>query len=133
MPVKKKKNPSDLLVALATQALLDKKAYHPVLLDFTGLKSALYDTFLICHGASRVQVEAIADHVIAEIKKKTGLNPSVVEGTENAEWVLIDYFDLIIHIFQEPRRKFYNLEQLWADAKITTIRDDQEFTEPYSE
>ncbi len=125
MPVKKKRNTSDLLVSVAAKALSDKKACQPVLLDFKGLKSALCDAFLICHGNSRVQVEAIADHVIAEVKKNTGLNPSVVEGTENAEWVLIDYFDLIVHIFQEPRRKFYNLEQLWADAKITIVQDDQ--------
>ena len=59
--------------------------------------------------------------MIGEVKKKTGLNPVHKEGFENAEWILIDYFDVVIHIFQEERRKFYNLEQLWADAQVIRI------------
>jgi ribosome-associated protein len=121
MPVKKKKRPFDDLVAIAIEALSDKKAINPVLMDFKELKGALCDSFLICHGNSRVQVEAITDHLTAEIKRKTGLAPAHIEGMENAEWVLIDYFDLVIHVFQETRRKFYNIEQLWADANVTMI------------
>lgn len=124
MPGKIKKQSVDQYIDLAINAVSDKKAINPVLLDFRDLKGAICDAFLICHGNSRVQVEAIANHVIAEIKKKTGVNPSYVEGFENAEWVLIDYFDLVIHIFAEPRRKFFNLEQLWADAKIRMIGFD---------
>ncbi len=101
--------------------MTDKKARNPVILDFAGMKGTVCDAFVICHGSSRTQVEAIADHVMEEVKKKTGLNPAYKEGFENAEWILIDYFDVIIHIFQEERRKFYNIEQLWADAHITLI------------
>lgn len=118
---KKKKQTMDDLLGLVIDALQDKKAQHPVILDFRGLKGAVCDAFVLCHGNSMVQVEAIADHVAAEVKKKTGFAPSHVEGLENAEWVLIDYFDIVIHVFQESKRKFYNLEQLWADAKITEI------------
>jgi ribosome-associated protein len=122
MPVaKKKKQPMDDLLGLVIDAILDKKAQHPVVLDFRGLKGTVCDAFVICNGNSRVQVEAIADHVATEVKKKTGISPSHVEGLENAEWVLIDYFDIVIHVFQEAKRKFYNLELLWADAKITGI------------
>ena len=117
----KKKQSMDDLLRFVIDAILDKKAQHPVLLDFRGLKGTVCDAFIICNGNSRVQVEAIADHVATEVKKKTGISPSHVEGLENAEWVLIDYFDVVIHVFQDARRKFYNIEQLWADAKITGI------------
>jgi ribosome-associated protein len=125
MPRKKKQNPLEILIEAATAAMLDKKARNPVILDFAGLKGAVCDAFVICHGSSRTQVEAIADHTIEEIKKKTGLNLCHKEGFENAEWILIDYFDVIIHIFQEERRRFYNIEQLWADARIIKV-DAQE-------
>jgi ribosome-associated protein len=66
-------------------------------------------------------VEAIANGVIQDVKKKTGLNPIHKEGFENAEWILIDYGDIIVHIFEESKRGFYNLEQLWADAEVIKI------------
>ncbi|MCX6306061.1 MAG: ribosome silencing factor [Bacteroidetes bacterium] len=121
MPGKKKREPREILIGAVGTAMTDKIARDPVILDFTGLNGTVCDAFVICHGSSRTQVEAIAGHVIEEVKKKTGLNPYHQEGFENAEWILIDYFDVIIHIFQEERRKFYNIEQLWADARITTI------------
>lgn len=123
MAVRKKKKNVDLFIDLAIEAVQDKKAIQPVLLDFSTLKGSVCDAFLICHGTSRVHVEAIADHVIAVIKKQTGLNPSFVEGVENAEWVLIDYFDLVVHIFQDSKRKFFNLEQLWADARVVRVTE----------
>jgi ribosome-associated protein len=124
MAGRKKRAPVDQILELAINAVLDKKGINPVVLDFRELKGAICEAFLICHGQSRVQVDAITDHVVGEIKKHTGQHPTFVEGQENSEWVLIDYFDLVIHIFQEPRRKFYNLEQLWADAKIRMISEE---------
>lgn len=121
MPRKKKQEPGEILIEAVVAAMTDKKARHPVIMDFTGLKGTICDAFILCHGGSRTQVEAISDHVIAEVKKKTGLNPAHCEGMENAEWILIDYFDVVIHIFQEERRKFYNIEQLWADARIIKV------------
>mgnify|MGYP001466692383 CR=1 FL=1 len=121
MPRKKKQDSLDLLKEAIAEAMTDKKAKNPVILDFAGLKGAVCDAFMLCHGSSRTQVEAIADHVQEVVKQKTGLNASHAEGFENAEWILIDYFDVIVHIFQEERRKFYNIEQLWADAQITRI------------
>ena len=121
MPRKKKQEPREILIEAVTTAMTDKKARNPVILDFTRLTGTMCDAFVICHGSSRTQVEAIANHVIAEVKKKTGLNAFHHEGFENAEWILIDYFDVVIHVFQEERRKFYNIEQLWADARITKV------------
>jgi ribosome-associated protein len=121
MPRKKKKEPREILIEAVVLAMSDKKARNPVILDFAGMKGTVCDAFVICHGNSRTQVEAIADHVIGEVKKQTGQNPWHKEGYENAEWILIDYSDVVIHIFQEERRSFYNIEQLWADAHITKV------------
>ena len=122
MPRKKKQTDGEILVTAIVDAMLDKKAKDPVILDLKNMNSSVCDAFVICHGSSRTQVEAIADEVIGSIKKKTGLNPWHKEGFENAEWILIDYFDIIVHIFQDSKRSFYNLEQLWADAEITRIK-----------
>jgi len=121
MPRRKKKEPRDLLAEAVVTAMINTKARNPVILDFTGMKGTVCDTFIVCHGSSRTQVEAIADHVIEEVKKQTGQNPWHKEGFENAEWILIDYSDVVIHVFQEERRRFYNIEQLWADAAITKV------------
>jgi ribosome-associated protein len=121
MPKRKIKSPEGALTGPIIGAILDKKGKLPVVIDFSKLKIAVCDAFIICHGTSRTQVEAIADHVMDEVKKTTGMNPWHREGFENAEWILIDYGDVVVHIFQEDRRKFYNLEQLWADAEITKI------------
>ena len=121
MPRRKIKDPVETLSQTIVEALLDKKAYEPVVMDFTKLNSSICDSFIICHGTSRTQVEALADGVIMDVKKKTGLNPLHKEGLENAEWILIDYADIIVHIFQESKRNFYNLEQLWADAEIIMV------------
>ena len=121
MPRRKKKEPGDLLIGAVVEGMTGTKAINPVIVDFTGMKGTICDAFVICHGSSRTQVEAIADHVIAEVKKQTGQNPWHKEGFENAEWILIDYGDVVIHVFQEERRRFYNIEQLWADAPITKV------------
>lgn len=122
MPGNMKKSPNESLTAVILDAISDKKAKDPVILDLGKINGAVCDAFVICHGTSRTQVEAIADGVIGETRKKTGIHPWHKEGFENAEWILIDYIDIVVHIFQESRRTFYNLEQLWADAKITRIR-----------
>jgi len=121
MPRPKKKSEKEILISAIMDALFDKKAKDPVIMDFTKLNSSICDSFIICHGTSKTQVEAIADGVVNDVKKKTGLNAWHKEGLENAEWILIDYNDVIVHIFQEMKRSFYNLEQLWADAEISRI------------
>jgi len=121
MPRKKKKNNTEILSDEIVSAMLEKKAIAPVIIDFMKIQNTISDLFIICHGTSRTHVEAIADGIIMNVKKNTGQSPWHREGFENAEWILIDYSDIIVHIFQENRRNFYNLEQLWADADLRNI------------
>ena len=121
MPRRKKKETREILIESVVTAMTNTKAKNPVILDFSGMKGAVCDAFVICHGSSRTQTEAIADHVIEEVKKQTGQNPWHKEGFENAEWILIDYSDVVIHIFQEERRRYYNIEQLWGDAPLIKV------------
>lgn len=123
MPRKKAepKSQSEPIIQAILNGMLEKKAKDPAILRFSGLNSAICDAFVICHGTSRTQIEAIAESVIVEVKKECGESPWQKEGFENAEWILIDYFNVVVHIFQDSRRNFYNLEQLWGDAKIERI------------
>jgi ribosome-associated protein len=115
-----KPDPNPVIQAIL-KGMLDKKAKDPVVLSFSSLTYAVCDAFVICHGTSRTQIEAIADAVVIEVKKECGESPWHKEGFENAEWILIDYFSVVVHIFQDSRRNFYNLEQLWGDAKVEKI------------
>jgi len=98
---------------------LDKKAGQLVALDVRGL-SSLADFFIICHGESEPQVKAITDN----IRKGTDHKPRHLEGYENQNWILLDYFDIVVHIFNKAEREYYNLERLWADAPYIKIDDD---------
>lgn len=97
------------------QAALGKKARNPVLLDVRHLTS-LADAFLICHGTSNRQVTAIAEH-IQRILRKQGIKALSVDGLKEGHWVLMDYGHVVIHVFFESVRSFYNLEGLWSDAR----------------
>lgn len=105
--------PADLELAMA--AALDKKAVDPLILDLRKA-SAFTDYFLLCTGRTARQVQAIADG-IEEALRKQGLRPSLVEGRQHAEWVLLDYFDFVVHVFTPSTRTFYDLERLWGDAE----------------
>ena len=123
MPRNKKKDAQELLLEAISEALLEKKAKNPLILDFKGAGHSVCDAFVIAHGNSRTQSEALADEVVKRVKLQTGLNPWHKEGVENAEWILIDYIDVVVHIFQEAQRKFFNLETLWADARVVNIEE----------
>jgi ribosome-associated protein len=102
------------ILATVVEAAEDKKAQNPVVLDINGL-SVVADYFVICHGNSETQVQAIAQ----EIRKKgfeIGLDPKPMEGYDEARWVLIDLGDIVAHVFHREEREYYNLEKLWADA-----------------
>ena len=98
---------------------LDKKAIDLNVLDVRGL-SSITDFMVIFHGLSEPQVKAITD----SIRKGTPQKPRHLEGHENQNWVLIDYFDIIIHVFNEEQREYYSLERLWADAPIKQFSDE---------
>ena len=116
---RKAKQGTDKSLDLYIKAVLEKKAADIVALDVRGLTSVA-DFFIICSGRSNRQVAAIANFVERYLKK-TGIKPLSVEGKNEGLWVLLDYGDVIIHVFYETVRKFYDLEGLWSDAKrITT-------------
>ena len=104
-------------------AALDKKAEETVVLDLTKA-SAFTDFFVICTGTNRRQVQAIADGV-QEALGRLGTKPALVEGYERAEWILIDYFDFIFHVFAPATREFYALERLWGDAEKIPVEDTE--------
>jgi ribosome-associated protein len=98
------------------EAILGKKAFNVVALDVAELTSYA-DAFIFCSGRSNRQVSAIADHIKTNLKKNHNINPLSIEGTKDGQWVLMDYGHVIIHVFYEPVRAFYDLEGLWVDAK----------------
>ena len=104
----------DLATELA-KAALDKKAQDLVILDMRSLVSYT-DAFVLCTASNPRQVRAIADHVREVAKRDLNLLPEGVEGTESGRWVLVDFGDVVVHIFDGPLRGFYNLDGLWADA-----------------
>ncbi len=112
-------------VDFAIQGAQEKKGKQIAKLDLRNTSNSVTNHFVICHGTSKPHIEAIADSVIEFVKKNTGEIPKHKEGFTNAEWILIDYFDVVIHIFQEATRRFYKLEDLWADAEIQYIESDE--------
>jgi ribosome-associated protein len=87
------------------------------------VENAMSDYFVICHGTSTTQVEAISRSIEKETLKSLGYRASHVEGERNAQWILMDYFDIIVHIFNDRMRDYYALEELWADAAFKRIED----------
>lgn len=112
-------DPSTQLMNTISGVMTAKLAQQVVVLDLQQLGQNVCDYFIICHGTSKVQVQALAENVTREVKKAHHFRPQNTEGMANAEWVLLDYGDVVAHIFLEETRDFFKLEQLWADA--TTI------------
>lgn len=101
------------------EGILDKKGKNVVQLDLRKLGDAPADFFIICEGDSNTHVKAISDNVYKKVKDDLEIAPVHTEGSGNAHWVLIDYFNTIVHVFYPEARQFYELEQLWSDADIT--------------
>lgn len=114
-----KKSETEILAGYVAEGLADKKGKDIVLLDLKNVENAVAGFFIVCHGTSRPQVEALADSVRVNVGKKLGVKPWHHEGFENAEWILLDYVDVVVHIFRKESRDFYQLEKLWADAEVT--------------
>jgi ribosome-associated protein len=109
-------NPTLKLAKLCREAALDKKADDVVLLDMRGI-TAIADYFLICSGNSEPHLKAIADGITRRLRAEAGLRPSGRDGFPASRWVVLDYRDILIHIFHPEVRQRYALEQLWGDAK----------------
>jgi ribosome-associated protein len=113
----------DERILLALQAAAEKKALEPAVLDLRAIAS-FTDFFVITSGANRRQVQAISDGVVEQLKKN-GTRAARVEGYQTAEWILVDYGDFILHVFDEKARRFYDLERLWRDAVRVDVPPDQ--------
>ena len=98
-------------------AILDKKGQNVVSLDLRPIGTAITDFFVVCNADSTTNVAAIADNILKETREKLGLKPLRMQGMENSFWIILDYGNIVVHIFQTPYREFYNLENLWADAQ----------------
>jgi len=114
---------TETLKKLIIKGIQEKKGIDVVTLDLRQIQNAVCDYFVICHGNSKTQVSALSDSVEIEVKKVSGVYPSFKEGHTNAEWIILDYFDIVVHIFQESSRNFFQLESLWADAVIQKIEN----------
>jgi ribosome-associated protein len=122
MVKKKTVNLSTYLSEIAVQGIQEKKGHDIVRLDLRELNSSVSDYFIVCNADSSTQVKAIADSVEDEIYKLTQTNPWRKEGQENAEWIILDYFDIVVHIFKTEKREFFGIEDLWGDAETTTYK-----------
>lgn len=117
-----KKSDSKKLAESIAQLVLEKKAENVLIMNLRPI-SSMTDFFVICTGATNTQVKAISDHVEKELGKKK-IKPFHVEMTHNQEWILQDYFDVVLHIFQPHKREFYSLERLWGDAETIEVKDE---------
>jgi ribosome-associated protein len=109
---------------LIIEGLLEKKGKEIINIDLRKLDFAPCDNFIICHGDSLTQVRALAESVEDKISTGVQVDLNHREGLDNAKWILLDYGNVVIHIFQREDREYYKLEDLWGDADITLIRED---------
>jgi len=116
-------NNKEILDAI-TYSIQEKKGQKIVIADFSDIENIICKYFVICQGNTNVQVNAITDEIVDYVRKQTGQKPFSVTGRDNNIWVAIDYGDVIVHVFQPEARAFYDLEHLWADAKLVEILDE---------
>ncbi|RAR50902.1 ribosome silencing factor [Flavobacterium lacus] len=116
-----KKVSKDELLVNIIKGIEEVKGNDIDILDLREIENTVCDYFIICNGNSNTQVNAIVNSVQKTVSKELKDKPWHVEGSDNAEWVLMDYVDIVVHVFQKHVREFYNIEGLWGDAKITTI------------
>jgi ribosome-associated protein len=114
---------NDILLANIIKGIEEVKGNDIDILDLRELENTVCDYFVICNGNSNTQVNAIVNSVQKVVSKELKDKPWHVEGSDNADWVLMDYVHIVVHVFQKHIREYYNIESLWGDAKITTIEN----------
>lgn len=123
MAKKKSGVSSEKLGEVIIKGMQEKKATDIVVLDLRKVKNAVADFFIICSGNSDKQLDAISDSIDEEVFKALKENPWHTEGKNNKEWMLLDYINVVAHVFRKDRRQYYALEKLWGDADITEIEN----------
>ena len=114
---------SDILLETVIKGIQEVKGIDTAILDLKKIETAVCKYFVICSGTSNTHVSSIADSVKKIVSKKIQEKPWHIEGLNTSEWVLLDYSDIVVHVFQEQTREFYRLEDLWGDAEIRTIEN----------
>ena len=118
-----KNNNAQEVINQIVEGIQDKKGKEIVIVDMLKLGNSICDYFVICQGGSPAQVSAITDSIEDTVRINCGRKPYAVDGLRNAQWVAMDYGDILVHVFQPEVRKFYDIEHLWADATLTVIPD----------
>jgi ribosome-associated protein len=121
--MKKRPDGADVLLKSVVKGIYEKKGHDVLKIDLRNLENRIADYFVICHGTSVTQVDSICDSVEYTVRKMAGEKPLHLEGLDNCFWVLLDYGNVVVHIFLEEYRNFYSLESLWADATIEAMED----------
>jgi len=121
--MQKNKASADELIALILNGVEDVKGNDINLLDLREIENTVCDYFIICNGTSNTHVNAIVNSIQKTVSKAIKDKPWHVEGSENSEWILIDYVNVVVHVFQKHVREFYDIEGLWGDAKVTVIEN----------
>ena len=122
--MKKRQDETELLLGSVLKGLFEKKGKDVLKIDLRKLENRITDYFIICHGSSVNQIDSLCDSVEDTVRKETGEKPSHIEGLDNCFWVLLDYGNVVVHIFLEEYRQFYSLESLWADAPMEAMIDN---------
>ena len=117
----KKETSADQLIAKIIEGIEEVKGQNIDILDLRDIENTVCDYFVICNGTSNTQVAAIVNSIQKIASKELKEKPWHVEGLDNSEWVLMDYVNVVVHVFQKHIREFYDIESLWGDAKITSI------------
>ncbi|MGB5435580.1 MAG: ribosome silencing factor [Maribacter sp.] len=119
--MQKRKASADELIALILQGIEEVKGHDISILDLREIENTVCDYFIICNGTSNTHVNAIVGSIQKTVSKAIKDKPWHVEGEGNAEWVLMDYVNVVVHVFQKHIREYYDIEGLWGDAKFTTV------------
>lgn len=117
----KKESNADLLIATILSGIEDVKGEDINILDLRDIENTVCDYFIICEGKSNTQVNAIVNSIQKKVSKELKDKPWHIEGEDNAEWVLMDYVNVVVHVFQKHTREYYDIESLWGDAKTTVV------------
>lgn len=112
---------ADLLISTILSGIEDVKGKEISILDLREIENTVCDYFIVCEGTSNTQVNAIVNAVQKKVSKELKDKPWHIEGQDNAEWVLMDYVNVVVHVFQKHIREYYDIESLWGDAKTTII------------
>lgn len=118
----KENSNADQLISVVLNGIEDVKGQNINILDLREIENTVCDYFIICEGTSNTQVNAIVNSIQKKVSKETKDKPWHIEGSDNAEWVLMDYVNVVVHVFQKHIREYYDIESLWGDAKTTEIK-----------